>query len=286
VQRTAQWRRAHAARRPRCALVDWIEPLLRRESYLALLLERPSVHERLLRLLGGQMAGTLPAAAPRRDRRAGRRRLLAERFDRAGDFERAGGAPRRLQRAGEDDDEEPCSTCCAAPTTPKCSAPWRATWKGASPSSRSPTTSALADIVLRVTMRWCWPRLRNRTAMNPQFAIIGYGKLGGKELGYGSDLDIVFVYDDDDERAPTWRGLFGLRAQADQLADRQDRRGRPVRDRHRAAPQRQLGPAGDQLRGLRQLPAAARQQHRLDLGAPGHDARALCAGAARPAAPL
>ena len=35
----------------------------------------------------------------------------------------------------------------------------------------------------------------------PQFAIIGYGKLGGKELGYGSDLDIVFVYDDEDERA-------------------------------------------------------------------------------------
>jgi glutamate-ammonia-ligase adenylyltransferase len=24
--------------------------------------------------------------------------------------------------------------------------------------------------------------------------IIGYGKLGGKELGYGSDLDIVFVH--------------------------------------------------------------------------------------------
>jgi glutamate-ammonia-ligase adenylyltransferase len=36
----------------------------------------------------------------------------------------------------------------------------------------------------------------------PQFGIIGYGKLGGKELGYGSDLDIVFVFDDDDERAP------------------------------------------------------------------------------------
>ena len=33
-------------------LLDWIEPLLRRESYLALLIERPSVHERLLRLLG------------------------------------------------------------------------------------------------------------------------------------------------------------------------------------------------------------------------------------------
>jgi glutamate-ammonia-ligase adenylyltransferase len=62
--------------------------------------------------------------------------------------------------------------------------------------------SALADTTLRVTARWCWPRLRNRHREVPQFAIIGYGKLGGKELGYGSDLDIVFVYDDDDERAP------------------------------------------------------------------------------------
>jgi glutamate-ammonia-ligase adenylyltransferase len=26
--------------------------------------------------------------------------------------------------------------------------------------------------------------------------VVGYGKLGGKELGYGSDLDIVFLYDD------------------------------------------------------------------------------------------
>jgi glutamate-ammonia-ligase adenylyltransferase len=43
--------------------------------------------------------------------------------------------------------------------------------------------------------------VRNRHREVPQFAIIGYGKLGGKELGYGSDLDIVFVYDDDDERA-------------------------------------------------------------------------------------
>lgn len=30
------------------------------------------------------------------------------------------------------------------------------------------------------------------------FAVIGYGKLGGIELGYGSDLDMVFVYDADD----------------------------------------------------------------------------------------
>jgi glutamate-ammonia-ligase adenylyltransferase len=61
--------------------------------------------------------------------------------------------------------------------------------------------SALADAVLRVTARWCWSRLKNRHREEPAIAIIAYGKLGGKELGYGSDLDIVFVYDDTDERA-------------------------------------------------------------------------------------
>lgn len=29
------------------------------------------------------------------------------------------------------------------------------------------------------------------------FAVIGYGKMGGIELGYGSDLDVVFLHDDD-----------------------------------------------------------------------------------------
>ncbi|MGI9304098.1 MAG: bifunctional [glutamate--ammonia ligase]-adenylyl-L-tyrosine phosphorylase/[glutamate--ammonia-ligase] adenylyltransferase [Gammaproteobacteria bacterium] len=34
---------------------------------------------------------------------------------------------------------------------------------------------------------------------HPGFAVIGYGKLGGLELGYGSDLDIVFVHDSNGE---------------------------------------------------------------------------------------
>lgn len=68
--------------------------------------------------------------------------------------------------------------------------------------------SALADSVLRVTAQWCWSRLKTRHREVPQFAVIGYGKLGGKELGYGSDLDIVFVFDDDDERAPEVYAAF------------------------------------------------------------------------------
>jgi glutamate-ammonia-ligase adenylyltransferase len=66
--------------------------------------------------------------------------------------------------------------------------------------------SDLADLMLQITLEVCWAQLRNKhepenTAGEPRFAIIGYGKLGGKELGYASDLDIIFIYDDDNDAA-------------------------------------------------------------------------------------
>jgi [glutamine synthetase] adenylyltransferase / [glutamine synthetase]-adenylyl-L-tyrosine phosphorylase len=57
--------------------------------------------------------------------------------------------------------------------------------------------SALADVVLDATLRQVWVTLRGPGAPPPRFAIVGYGKLGGKELGYASDLDLVFLYDVD-----------------------------------------------------------------------------------------
>ena len=68
--------------------------------------------------------------------------------------------------------------------------------------------SMLAEAILSITTDWCWQHLKNRHRDKPQFAIIAYGKLGGKELGYGSDLDIVFVYEDEDERAPEVYAAF------------------------------------------------------------------------------
>lgn len=56
--------------------------------------------------------------------------------------------------------------------------------------------SDLACVILEEVLRLCWQGLRQRHRDLPLFAIVGYGKLGGKELGYASDLDIVFVYDD------------------------------------------------------------------------------------------
>ena len=61
--------------------------------------------------------------------------------------------------------------------------------------------SCLADTLLAETLKRCWGGLKTRHRAQPQFAVIGYGKLGGKELGYASDLDLVFLYDDADERA-------------------------------------------------------------------------------------
>ncbi len=61
--------------------------------------------------------------------------------------------------------------------------------------------SALADLLLSETMVRVWPlvlRVPPEQAQAPKFATIAYGKLGGKELGYSSDLDLVFLFDDPD----------------------------------------------------------------------------------------
>ncbi|MDB5950963.1 MAG: glutamine-synthetase adenylyltransferase, partial [Massilia sp.] len=62
--------------------------------------------------------------------------------------------------------------------------------------------SELADRVLDVVLRLVWSQLRLKFRDVPQFAAIAYGKLGGKELGYISDLDVIFLFDDDDQEAP------------------------------------------------------------------------------------
>lgn len=63
--------------------------------------------------------------------------------------------------------------------------------------------TAIAEVILEsvlqmawrsLTARYGWPKPRDG-AENAAFLIVGYGKLGGIELGYGSDLDLVFLYD-------------------------------------------------------------------------------------------
>lgn len=57
--------------------------------------------------------------------------------------------------------------------------------------------SALADATLELAMEESWKTVPGLPPERPNFAVIAYGKLGGKELAYASDLDLVFIYEDD-----------------------------------------------------------------------------------------
>lgn len=63
----------------------------------------------------------------------------------------------------------------------------------------------LAEVVLEHVLTLAWKQMVARhgrpqpdaDGREPDFMIVGYGKLGGIELGHGSDLDLVFLYDAD-----------------------------------------------------------------------------------------
>jgi glutamate-ammonia-ligase adenylyltransferase len=203
LQRTGQWvEQGLVTEEGAVRFADWMEPLLRRESYLALLLERPSVHERLLGMLA---AARWPARYLLKhpgviDELAGNA-ILEERFD-AQEFERELEYRRQaLAGGGQDDDESLLNLLRRAHHAEVFRTLARDVQGRLSVEQVADDLSALADSVLRVTTRWCWSKLRQRHQDAPQFAIIAYGKLGGKELGYGSDLDLVFVYDDAHDNA-------------------------------------------------------------------------------------
>ena len=71
--------------------------------------------------------------------------------------------------------------------------------------------SLLADQVLELAIPTVWSQVRQAHTEEPQFAVIAYGRLGSKELGYASDLDLVFLYDDTHPRAGECYALLAQR---------------------------------------------------------------------------
>jgi len=61
--------------------------------------------------------------------------------------------------------------------------------------------SALADVMMTLVLGVAWQQVPQRHCKDPRFAVIAYGKWGSKEMGYDSDLDLVFIYQDDHELA-------------------------------------------------------------------------------------
>ncbi|MFM2342832.1 MAG: bifunctional [glutamate--ammonia ligase]-adenylyl-L-tyrosine [Pseudomonadota bacterium] len=189
--------------------IDWLEPLLRRDSYLALLAERGEVLGRLLRLLGlarwpmrylMQHPGVIDELADIR--------LLGERFDAPALGRDLAARHQAWMRSGEADEGELLDTLRRAHHAETFRTLVRDVEGEISVEQVADDLSALADATLDLTLGWAWRHLRQRHREAPRFAVIAYGKLGGKELGYGSDLDIVFLYDDDDERAPEVYAAF------------------------------------------------------------------------------
>jgi glutamate-ammonia-ligase adenylyltransferase len=71
--------------------------------------------------------------------------------------------------------------------------------------------SELADILVGRSIELAWRKLLTKHREQPAFAVIGYGKLGGKELGYASDLDLVYLFDDPDPDAAGVYAKLGTR---------------------------------------------------------------------------
>ncbi|MDP2903190.1 MAG: bifunctional [glutamate--ammonia ligase]-adenylyl-L-tyrosine phosphorylase/[glutamate--ammonia-ligase] adenylyltransferase [Methylovulum sp.] len=70
--------------------------------------------------------------------------------------------------------------------------------------------TTIAESIVKHVMAQSWLMLTEKHGYPPEtdanrtgFAILGFGKLGGMELGYGSDLDLVFLYGCQDGLAMT-----------------------------------------------------------------------------------
>ena len=174
-------------------LLRLIESISRREAYLALLLQFPQTIER-----GAQLANASPWAAEYLARHP---ILLDELLDAATLF----AAPdwpqlRTLLRgqldeaAGDYEHQMDVLGHFKHAQTMRLLAQDLA---GALPLEKlSDHLSDLADLILAEVLRLTWQGLRSRHCGEPRFAIVAYGKLGGKELGYASDLDLIFLYQD------------------------------------------------------------------------------------------
>jgi glutamate-ammonia-ligase adenylyltransferase len=182
--------------------VDWLDPLLRRDSYLALLAERPGVLQRLLHLLGVarwpmrylmKHPGVIDELADTR--------LEHQRFDPQAYARDLEDRHQAWDRAGHADEEALLDTLRRAHQAETFRILVRDVGGELTVEQVADDLSALADATLQRCLDWAWPHLRQRHRDEPRFAVIAYGKLGGKELGYGSDLDLVFLYDDEDENA-------------------------------------------------------------------------------------
>jgi glutamate-ammonia-ligase adenylyltransferase len=183
-----------------------IEAVARRSAYLVLLTENPLALKRLL---------TLCAASPWIAEQITRFPLLLDELLNEGRLFKPPLAPElaaelreRLTRIPEDDLEQQMEALRhfklahglrvaaseIAGTLPLMKVSDYLTW--------------LAEAILDQVLALAWrqsvakygnPRRADGSLCDPDFIIVGYGKVGGLEFGHGSDLDLVFIHDGDSQ---------------------------------------------------------------------------------------
>ena len=179
-------------------LLPLLHTILRRASYLALLDEQPAALQRLVSVLArSALLGERLAAHP----------LL---LDELLDARAAGPLP------GRDALDETCGAALAhedpeaallALNEIRQALSFRIALatldarQGAQDSVRQ--LAWLADAVVAVVLRLAEREMRSAhgALACARFAVVGYGSLGGEELGFGSDLDLVFLYEADADAA-------------------------------------------------------------------------------------
>ncbi|MFP4184234.1 MAG: bifunctional [glutamate--ammonia ligase]-adenylyl-L-tyrosine phosphorylase/[glutamate--ammonia-ligase] adenylyltransferase [Halorhodospira sp.] len=202
------------ARQPDRALeriLDLIETVARRTAYLALLVEHPMALSQLVQLCDGSAwVARFLAAHPL---------LLDELLDPRTLYEPLGrealeaDVDHRLRRIAEDDLEQQMEALRQFKQANQLKVA-AADVSGAAPLMVvSDYLTQIAEVALERAVALCREHLVRRHG-RPQcldggeqreagFAVAGYGKLGGLELGYGSDLDLVFIHDSRGEQQQT-----------------------------------------------------------------------------------
>lgn len=183
-------------------LLRVVEAIGRRISYLALLIENPRALEHLARLCSASpLVADQVARAPLLLDELLDPRIFTEPPTRAS---MAAELEQMLDGIAEDDLERRMDTLRAFQQAEVLRIAV-ADITGLLPLMKvSDRLTELAEIVLQCALDTAWRQLAARHG-EPKcgFAIIGYGKLGGLELAYASDLDIVFLHDGADNTAQT-----------------------------------------------------------------------------------
>jgi len=179
------------------AWLDWMEPLLKRDNYWVLLYENPNAHRQLLLVMGASTwSQSYLKAHPSVIDHWLQPNGVEKRIDTVALIKTFQSRKAALARIEQDDEEQLLAVIRREHQAQMFSTLTQDLMGYLTVQEVGDELSALADTVLCICAQWVWRRLNPTWVGEVPLAIIGYGKLGSKELGYGSDLDLVLLYDD------------------------------------------------------------------------------------------